>query len=172
MSFHRFDVESYWDYYRSYRSSLRKDAEAKAAGKTAWGVYQFDAERSNHPHYSGMYGAMQEYFTWFDSNSGQLTAEDGYYFMDGHSEWGGFGANRDYYVCWQFHRDDWREYVDWEWKPLPMGPRDFGARQHFRKRFEYPKAPKPKVRKGYFMFNWGDSDEEVEEKPAAIKLFM
>lgn len=155
MSFHSFTPESYWDYHRSYIRALRLKKEAEAEGKHGWDAYPFDPISHNHPHYNGMYGMAQTYFSWLNGEYDELEAVDGYYFLNGSSRWGGFGAGRPNMPCWQFHCDDYREYSNWEWWPLREGWKDSRARIHYRKRFE-GKGIKP----------------DGEEQEAAIKLFV
>jgi hypothetical protein len=156
MSFHSFTPESYWDYHRSFVSGLRRQAEAKAEGKYGWDPGKFDSLRHNHPHFNGMYGMAQMYFYWFEGYPDGLTAEDGYYFLEGESRWFGFGSGRPNMPCWQFHCDDYREYIDWEWWTLREGWKDSRAKIHYRNRFQ-GNIPKPK---------------EIEEEFPAIRSFM
>ena len=160
MSFHSFSPESYWDYWRTYIRDVRRQKEAEAKGEHGWAPYKFcEVEKHNNPHFYGMYGCMQTYFEWFPNMERDvLVAEGGRYWLYGNNQWCGYGAWRQDMKCWQFHIDDPREYINWEWRPYTNNWKDNTAKIHYRKRWEHI-GQKPYV-------------EGLEEKDAAIKMFM
>ena len=136
---------SYHSFFPEYRYSAYRWGNKEYTDR--FGKHIFDPIR-NHPHYSGAGGPMaQPYFYWYEGEPDGLVAREGYYFLNGDKRWWGLGCgNGQRMHCWQFHWDDHREYVDWEWWSLRESWKDNRGCIHYRKRFE-GKGTKPQLPK-------------------------